>query len=656
VKPLIALLALFLIAGQAWAADKLPINIGVNVGGVNDYAVESFFVDAMKQSRHWGSPQTPWDEAAQVDAQGWPTQDAGVVVLCCVADAQGNTELTGSYSLTFKGIANVNFVAYAGTVTNLQYNAATNTSTATVSLADSGSGTSLILAFTNTQRSQSAPVGSGVTDVTVIRPATAPNGQAWWTTPGQVFTTPFLALLQPFSTLRFMDFAATNDNMVKTWRQRTTQKSATQQSASGAAWEYAVLLANTLHKDIWINIPAEADDNYVNQLATLMHNTLDPSLHIYTEYSNEVWNFSFQQFFYNLDKAEQEVKADRQSPLALRCHDRANCRYQWAARRVGLRALQIGQQFNAIFGAGNSVVRPVYATQLGQTYYVSLVMDMITHYFGEPATYLYALAQAPYWAGDNSLDGLTAHQELVNAAANLATLPVPQRAFAAWSTNYGLRSITYEGGPGMSGTASLNAKIAANTAPAMGKLVEKSLRSAAANGESLYMYYNDSGTYGQYGMWGLTQDVFDLTTPKYLGVQAALARGSEKLATGAALPATIPAGYPDFCAGNQYIVQGNSYAYLSPGGSCSYLVNAAHAGNYTATLSVGTYYGATTALLRDNRRLVAQIAVPDTGGNVLNWTSTQPVTIHLSAGLHVLTVGARPGAFGMQNFTVAPSN
>jgi hypothetical protein len=47
-----ALLALFLIAGPARAADKLPINIGVNVGGVNDYAVESSFVDAMKESRH----------------------------------------------------------------------------------------------------------------------------------------------------------------------------------------------------------------------------------------------------------------------------------------------------------------------------------------------------------------------------------------------------------------------------------------------------------------------------------------------------------------------------------------------------------------------------------------------------------------------------
>ncbi len=635
--------------------DSLPINIGVNVGGVNDYAVESFFVDAMKQARHWGSPSTPWDEAAQVDAQGWPTQDAGVVVLCCVADGGGNTELSGIYSLSFRGIATVSFVAYAGTVSNMEYNAATNTSTATLTLADSGSGTSLMLAFTNTQRTAASPVGSGVTNVTAIRPNVAPNGKTWWTTTGQVFTTPFLALLQPFSTLRFMDFIATNGSAVKNWGQRTTPQSATQQSPNGAAWEYVILLANTLHKDIWINIPSAADDDYVNRLAALMHSTLDPSLHIWTEYSNEVWNYSFEQFFYNLDKAEQEVKADRQSPLALHCHDRKNCRYAWAARRVGLRALQIGQQFNTVYGAGNTVVRPVYATQLGQTYYVSLVMGMITEAFGDPAKYLYALAQAPYWAGDNTIDGLTTHQELVNAAANMATLPVPERAFAAWATDYGLKSVTYEGGPGMSGTPSLTAKIAANVAPAMGKLVDKSLHMGAANDESLYMYYNDAGAYGQFGMWGLTQNVFDLTTPKLGGIVSAMAAGSQKLATGAALPATIQAGYPDFCAGGEYIVQGNSYAYFNPGGSCSYLVNAPHHGDYTVVLSVGTYGNATTALLRDNRRLVANIAVPYTNGNVLDWTNTQPVTIRLTSGLHVLTVGARPAAFGMQNFMVTPS-
>jgi len=638
----------------AAANDRLPVNVGVNVGGVNDYAVESFFVNAEMQARHWGSPTTPWDEAVNVDTLGWPTQDAGVVVLCCVADVNGNSELPGTYSLSFSGIATVGFDVYAGTVSNMQYDAATNTSTADLTLADSGAGTSLMLSFTNTQRTQGSPVGSGVTNVQVIRPQLAPNGQAWWTSANQVFTTPFLTLLQPFSTLRFMDFTDTNGEDVHGWGERTTPQMATQQSPNGAAWEYAILLANTLQKDIWINVPDQVGAEYWTRLATLMKTTLDPSLHIYTEYSNEVWNYSFPQAVRNQRAAQRIVKADPESPLALRCHQRKNCRYAWGERLVGLRALQIGQAFASVYGANApSVVRPVYATQLGQTYFVGLVMSMITEAFGPPKNYLYGLAQAPYWSGDNSLDGLTAKQELQNAAANLATLAQPEHDFAVWATEYGLHSITYEGGPGMSGTASLQAKIDANLKPEMGRLVRKSIQDAVASDASLYMYYNDAGTYGQYGMWGLTEDVFDLTTPKLTGVAAVVAQGQQKLTVGNVLPAAIVAATPDICFGGSYIGDGGAYVYLRPRGRCGYLINAPEGGSYSVVLSVGNYYGASTAQLTLDRHAKAQVAIPDTGGNIDNWTNTNTVTLSLAAGLHVLSVESTgTQGFAMQTVSV----
>jgi hypothetical protein len=633
--------------------DSIPVNIGVNVGGVNDYAVESFFVDAMKQSRHWGSPQTPWDESAQVDKLGWPTQDAGVVVLCCLADAGGNSELPGTYSLTFSGIATVGFVAYNGTVSNMAYNTATNTSTADVTLADSGSGTSLMLAFTNTQRTQNSPVGSGVTNVTLIRPQIAPNGQAWWTSATQVFTNPFLALLQPFSTLRFMDFTSTNGENVHEWRQRTTPKMATQQSPNGAAWEYAILLANTLHKDVWLNVPDQVDSKYWTQLATLFKTTLDPSLHIWLEYSNEVWNYSFPQARRNQLDAQRIVRADRASPLALHCHALKNCRYVWAERLIGLRALQIGQTFASVYGANaGDVLRPVFATQVGQTYFVGLVMGMITEAFGPPSKYLYAIAQAPYWSGDNSIDGLTAQQELDNAAADIPALAQPEHDFAVWATNYGLHSVTYEGGPGMSGSASLQAKIDANRDPEMGTLVAESIRNAISSDVSLYMYYNDAGAYSQYGMWGLTEDVFDLATPKLTGVASVMADGQETLTVGNLLPASIVAATPDLCTGGYYIGDNGAYVYISPGGACGYLINAPSAGTYSVVLSVGNYYTATTAELRLDDRAKGQIAIPDTGGNIEGWTNTPPVLVKLSAGLHVLSIKST-GAEGFSMQTVS---
>ncbi len=640
----------FAYSAQARAqSDSQPVDIGVNVGGVNDYATESFFVDAMKQSRHWGSPGTPWDEAAEVDSLGWPAQDAGVVVLCCVADAAGNSVLAGTYQLSFQGIANVTFtLPGSGSVTGMSYDAVTNTSTAQVALAQNGAGSSLFLSFTATQRTATAASGSGVTNVVLIRPQTAPDGKLWWKSPGQVFTTPFLDLLGRFSTLRFMDFTATNGVTLTSWSQRTTPQMATQQSVQGASWEYAVRLANTLQKDIWINIPDQADTDYVTQLATLLHATLNPKLHVYLEYSNEVWNYSFAQAGRNQAAAEAEVAANPASPLAFGCADYSSCRYAWGERRIGLQAVQDGQIFRTVFGSNAQAIRPVYATQMGQTYFVSLVFSMLQGTLPDPVSdYLYAIAQAPYWTGDNTLANQTAKQELANAAANLATIAGPEHDFAVWATEYGLRSITYEGGPGMSGTPSLAAKLAANRTGAMGALVQKSLRQAFGNGVGLYMYYDDAGAYNQYGMWGLTENVLDRNTPKLNAVEAVQRDGAEPIAAGNKLPASFAANTPDICSGGMFTQPG--YLYLGQGGMCGFLVNAPVSGNYAVTLSVGNYYGATQAAILVDQAPAGSVAIPATGGNLTNWTNTAPLTVALSAGLHVVSVSASGAAFGVQS-------
>ena len=633
-------------------SDTISVDIGINVGSVDDFAVQSFFVDVMKQARHWGTPGTPWDEAASVDAQGWPTQDAGAVVLCCVADTHGETELSGTYSLSFQGLATVGFVAFPGTVSNMQYDPATNTSTALLTLQDSGAGTSLMLSFTNTQRTANAAVGSGITQATITRPKRAPGGQIWWTKASQVFTSPYLQLLKPFSTLRFMDFTATNNSPVMQWSQRTTLLSATQQSPNGAAWEYAIMLANQLHKDIWINIPDQADSDYVTQLATLMHAQLDPSLHIWLEYSNEVWNFEFAQAGRNQAAAEAIVAADPSSPLALGCSDYANCRYQWGERLIGLQAVQNGRIFRTIYGTRSGMIRPVFATQLGQTYFVDLVMSMITSAFGPPAENLYAIAQAPYWSGDNAIDGLDASQELAYAAANLATLAQPEHDFAVWSKYWGLRSVTYEGGPGMSGTASLQGKTKANRSAAIGPLVSQSLRQAASSGISLYMYYDDAGSYGQYGMWGATESIFDRAAPKLRAIESVQTDLTEPLTVGTMVPGTISAGAPDICYGSEFTVQGGAYTYLSPGGNCGFLINVPTSGSYVVSLSLGNYGGATTGELLVDRRATTGFAVPDTGGDLQDWTNAS-ANVPLTAGLHVLSVKATHGAFGMQSLSVS---
>lgn len=81
----------------------------------------------------------------------------------------------------------------------------------------------------------------------------------------------------------------------------------------GWPWEYIILLANEVNKDIWINIPVSASgslpypqpnceqdtSSYIYQLAMLLksgneftsNKGLNNNLRIYIEHSNEVWNF-----------------------------------------------------------------------------------------------------------------------------------------------------------------------------------------------------------------------------------------------------------------------------------------------------------------------------------------------------------------------------
>jgi hypothetical protein len=637
----------------AHAQAQGAFNVGMNLDGLSDYTAQQPFVDAMKQARHFGSPQTPWDEAATIDALGWPTQDAGAVFLCCVGDAQGHSLIAGTYALTFTGQATIGIVAGSGSITNQSYNSATNVTTANVTLQDSGSGTGLDLAFTNTRRLPGDMPGDGITNMSLIRPQFAPNGHAWWDKPTQLYTKPFLELLKPFAAIRTMGFENTNNSPVINWSDRTTPQYATQQTSAGVAWEYVFTLANTLKHDVWINIPDQATPDYVTSLAALAARSLDPSLHLYLEYSNEVWNYSFEQAARNQAAAEAEVANDPNSPLAWQCSDYDSCLYVWGARRVGEQSVLIAQAFQSAFGAKANMLRPIYATQVGQTYFLSLVLPMIANFWGPPASTLYGIAQAPYWSGDNSADGLTRNQELAAAAANLATMGAPEAAFTVWARYYGLQSLTYEGGPGMSGTPSLDAKIAANRAHAMGMQVQNAISGAAASGLSLYTYFNDAGSYGQYGMWGATEDVFDLHTPKYRALKTEIALKSVPYDAGHAIPGNFSPVNPDIGFGSEFIDSGHTYAYLRQGGLYGYLINVPTTGTYAVSLSAGNYYSATTANVTLDQAQIGVLTIPYTDGNDLDWTLTQPVDVTLPAGLHVLAIEAPAGEFSFDEVLVS---
>ena len=124
----------------------------------------------------------------------------------------------------------------------------------------------------------------------------------------------------------------------------------------GAAWEYMVELANETGKDLWINVPERATDDYVNKLALLCKYgsdginpytgpqanpawpPLNSNLKLYVEFSNEVWNTagSFEQSQDNHNSAIAEVHAGG-SPLNF---DTDTNDWNWAWRRVAKRIVE----------------------------------------------------------------------------------------------------------------------------------------------------------------------------------------------------------------------------------------------------------------------------------------------------------------------------
>ena len=135
--------------------------------------------------------------------------------------------------------------------------------------------------------------------------------------------------------LRFMDYLATNNNVQAAWADRTKPTDVkldpyqkTSSRGKGGPLELAVALGNQAGKDIWINIPAMANNDYITKVAQLIKygsdgtnpytgptanpvfKPLASGLHVYLEYSNETWNGDFAQYQQVLALAKAEVAAE----------------------------------------------------------------------------------------------------------------------------------------------------------------------------------------------------------------------------------------------------------------------------------------------------------------------------------------------------------
>lgn len=163
--------------------------------------------------------------------------------------------------------------------------------------------------------------------------------------------------------------------------------------ATGESWQSAIDLANATHTDMWINIPVMATDDYVKSLAALIKSKLDPGLHVYVEWSDEIWNYAnpfWTETDYNVDQTKALLANDSTAAANYQAHCASWASYEC---HVAERVMQFSTDFDSVYGqsAINITIRPVLCTQLGQPAFMQEALGFIANVYGPPSRYFYGV-------------------------------------------------------------------------------------------------------------------------------------------------------------------------------------------------------------------------------------------------------------------------
>jgi hypothetical protein len=475
--------------------------LGINLEGLRDYDRSFMFIDAMKTCRKFGTAQMAYDEKGAVDANGWPTGDAGTLVM---TDA---TNINGLYH--FYATGQCDLTAVPATVRNLRYDERSNRTMAEILVNQPKDAiVTLTLMFKNTF--------GGLKNIKLFRPG--------YDSDAEIYTKEFNRALQPFGAIRFMDFLATNNSAIKTWNDRAKPADATFSTDKGGPYEFAIEMGNRTNKDIWLNIPALADDDHITKLGELVRAKLKPNLNCFVEYSNEVWNGQFKQANQNFEAAKAEVAAGEKT-LSDGGRD-ANV-YYWAWKRVAKRSIEIKKLMG-----DDPRIKVILASQVGYDPPGTVIrtqLEYVDKYHGPPSKFIYAVACAPYFSPGMDPDDKT-NQKWYTQRDDLSVDLICNRlltctgstkshhvkAFHDLAKKYNVKSFAYEAGLDMQQYQnSLKAKVASNYDPRMGDALEQYLTNWYAGGGDSLFYFNLNCRFGPFGYWGLTEDARMTNTPKY---------------------------------------------------------------------------------------------------------------------------------------------
>jgi hypothetical protein len=516
---------ILMVSGGARAATSLNAQsaMGINLATVNYYASEQPFINSFVTSERWIThSNATWDtneeKYVNLDANGWPitlssvneptTQQfnsLGVLFLLGMPNTANGIYPAGQYIVLYDGQGTLSYGFDAALVRR-------SPGRDVINVTPSNKGIDLRIVATDPRHT-----GNYLRNIKVV---TAENEAA--AKAGQIFNPAFLKLIQNFRALRFMDWFLTNGSTLSSWIERPIPTNAFFGTSKGVPIEIAVQLANAVSADAWMNVPVKADDNFISQMATLVHSQLGGTQKIYVELSNEVWNSSFSQFKDAVDRGR--------ALWPTRSSGRGD--YEYNREWFGMRTAQMCDIWRSVWRSDPRLVC-VLGAQAAWSFSATEALKCPYWTQGAPCSghAIDAVAVAPYMGGavpsawTSQPDGGLANLFQSLYSQNDPTIPAGGfiAQDAAWLkdfiTNlapYKLHLLAYEGGQTFANGATdalNNLYLAANRDRRMGEAYTRYFQQWKTGGGQLFVYYNDVGVESKYGSWGALESIMQTTTP-----------------------------------------------------------------------------------------------------------------------------------------------
>lgn len=495
------------------------MEIAANISGGSDYSVQPF-KDVWHSARNWKviPADSDWDyphghlgmkgkelSAVQWRDDGYPVEipSNGNRVLSLVMVAQNASHYPyGTFTLLFEGTGEILLgwdaggkapagypagrlieghslrVTGEGGTTRYEFDI-NSQSDFFGKYTSSGNSSGILIHIMRSERSDP------IRNISIIIPDTLGGTSLVENYRRQPFNPLYLNDIRPFSVYRPLGWGG--DGTETSWDDRLTPDACyafrKHKAGAGRAWEQYIQIANIMHRDIWITVPHKADDNYMAQLAKLFKEKLDPERKVYIEYSNEVWNNSFDQCGYAYwQGGEMGFPGPNE-----------NLWFQAA------RSAQLFKSFNDEFGENSTQVVRVIAgwhavPDQNKILFTALNSSQANPYGVKPD----AFATAPYIGGGRfSLADMRDHITEIQKRA------VANRAIADAK---GVAYITYEGGQHISrGGEDLIREI--NSDPDIYNVYMEYLAALEEAGVEMLNHFTAVSGWSEYGAWGAKEFV-----------------------------------------------------------------------------------------------------------------------------------------------------